>query len=162
MVVRTGERTELGRISELMRHTARFTMADVLAFRMRQRPVRMAAAISTLAVSSPVALALGSKPLAIGEREWIETRHVAGERGGHEGGCLIRNPVDGADPADAARLHGRVAWEAAPRPDVLDEMADPGRVPEPGDEERSADSEARSPHPVSPARPMAAAATTTA
>ena len=34
-----------------MRNTARFTMADVLAFRMRQRPVRMAAAISTLAVS---------------------------------------------------------------------------------------------------------------
>ena len=34
-----------------MRNTARFTMADVLAFRMQQRPVRMAAAISTLAVS---------------------------------------------------------------------------------------------------------------
>ena len=34
-----------------MRNTARFTMADVLAFRMRQGPVRMAAAISTLAVS---------------------------------------------------------------------------------------------------------------
>ena len=38
-------------VAELMRNTARFTMADVLAFRMRQRPVRMAAAISTLAVS---------------------------------------------------------------------------------------------------------------
>jgi cation/acetate symporter len=37
-------------VAELMRNTARFTMADVLAFRMRQRPVRMAAAISTLAV----------------------------------------------------------------------------------------------------------------
>jgi cation/acetate symporter len=34
-----------------MRNTARFTMADVLAFRMRQRPVRTAAAISTLVVS---------------------------------------------------------------------------------------------------------------
>jgi cation/acetate symporter len=34
-----------------MRNTARFTMADVLAFRMRQGPVRTAAAISTLAVS---------------------------------------------------------------------------------------------------------------
>ncbi|SDF68305.1 cation/acetate symporter [Blastococcus aurantiacus] len=38
-------------VAELMRNTARFTMADVLAFRMRERPVRMAAAISTLAVS---------------------------------------------------------------------------------------------------------------
>ncbi len=38
-------------VAELMRNTARFTMADVLAFRMRQRPVRMAAAISTLTVS---------------------------------------------------------------------------------------------------------------
>jgi cation/acetate symporter len=38
-------------VAELMRNTARFTMADVLAFRMQERPVRMAAAISTLAVS---------------------------------------------------------------------------------------------------------------
>jgi cation/acetate symporter len=38
-------------VAELMRNTARFTMADVLAFRMQQRPVRMAAAISTLVVS---------------------------------------------------------------------------------------------------------------
>ncbi|WP_409332784.1 solute symporter family protein [Trujillonella humicola] len=37
-------------VAELLRNTARFTMADVLAFRMRQRPVRMAAALSTLAV----------------------------------------------------------------------------------------------------------------
>ena len=34
-------------VAELMRNTARFTMADVLAFRMRQRPVRMAAAMRT-------------------------------------------------------------------------------------------------------------------
>src|SRR4051794_35919022 len=38
-------------VAELLRNTARFTMADVLAFRMRQRPVRTAAAISTLVVS---------------------------------------------------------------------------------------------------------------
>jgi len=38
-------------VAELMRNTARFTMADVLAFRMREGPVRTAAAISTLAVS---------------------------------------------------------------------------------------------------------------
>ena len=38
-------------VAELLRNTARFTMADVLAFRMRQGPVRMAAAMSTLAVS---------------------------------------------------------------------------------------------------------------
>lgn len=38
-------------VAELLRNTGRFTMADVLAFRLRQRPVRMAAAISTLVVS---------------------------------------------------------------------------------------------------------------
>ncbi|ACQ81615.1 SSS sodium solute transporter superfamily [Beutenbergia cavernae DSM 12333] len=38
-------------VAELLRNTGRFTMADVLSFRMRQRPVRMAAATSTLAVS---------------------------------------------------------------------------------------------------------------
>ena len=37
-------------VAELMRNTGKFTMADVLSFRLRQRPVRMAAAISTLAV----------------------------------------------------------------------------------------------------------------
>ncbi|GMA38302.1 solute symporter family protein [Mobilicoccus caccae] len=38
-------------VAELMRNTGRFTMADVLSFRLRQRPVRMAAATSSLAVS---------------------------------------------------------------------------------------------------------------
>jgi cation/acetate symporter len=37
-------------VAELMRNTGKFTMADVLSFRLRQRPVRMAAAISTLVV----------------------------------------------------------------------------------------------------------------
>ena len=37
-------------VAELLRNTGRFTMADVLSFRLRQRPVRMAAAISTLVV----------------------------------------------------------------------------------------------------------------
>jgi len=37
-------------VAELMRNTAKFTMADVLAFRLKQRPVRMAAALTTLAV----------------------------------------------------------------------------------------------------------------
>jgi cation/acetate symporter len=38
-------------VAELLRNTGRFTMADVLSFRLRQRPVRMAAALSTLTVS---------------------------------------------------------------------------------------------------------------
>ena len=38
-------------VAELMRNTGKFTMADVLAFRLQQRPVRMAAALTTLAVS---------------------------------------------------------------------------------------------------------------
>ncbi|SDR88255.1 solute symporter family protein [Agrococcus carbonis] len=37
-------------VAELLRNTGRFTMADVLSFRLKQRPVRMAAALATLAV----------------------------------------------------------------------------------------------------------------
>jgi cation/acetate symporter len=43
--------TALLLVAELLRNTGRFTMGDVLAFRMRQRPVRAAAAVSTLVVS---------------------------------------------------------------------------------------------------------------
>src|SRR5512133_343552 len=38
-------------VAELMRNTGKYTMADVLSFRLRQGPVRTAAAVSTLAVS---------------------------------------------------------------------------------------------------------------
>ena len=37
-------------VAELMRNTGKFTMADVLSFRLKQRPVRLAAATTTLAV----------------------------------------------------------------------------------------------------------------
>ncbi|GAA1853976.1 cation acetate symporter [Myceligenerans crystallogenes] len=37
-------------VAELLRNTGKFTMADVLSFRLQQRPVRLAAALSTLAV----------------------------------------------------------------------------------------------------------------
>jgi cation/acetate symporter len=37
-------------VAELLRNAGKFTMADVLSFRLRQRPVRLAAAITTLAV----------------------------------------------------------------------------------------------------------------
>src|SRR5947208_2714424 len=39
-------------VAELLRNTGKFTMGDVLSFRMRQRPVRAAAATSTLVVSA--------------------------------------------------------------------------------------------------------------
>src|SRR5215471_16514293 len=38
-------------VAELMRNSGKYTMADVLAFRMRQRPVRAAAGVSTIVVS---------------------------------------------------------------------------------------------------------------
>ena len=38
-------------VAELLRNTGKFTMGDVLSFRMRQRPVRAASAASTLVVS---------------------------------------------------------------------------------------------------------------
>jgi cation/acetate symporter len=61
-------------VAELLRNSGRYTMADVLAFRMRQRPVRTAAAVSTIVVSifyllaqmvgagALVALLLGIRP----------------------------------------------------------------------------------------------------
>jgi cation/acetate symporter len=38
-------------VAELMRNTGRFTMADVLSYRLKQRPVRIATAISVICVS---------------------------------------------------------------------------------------------------------------
>ena len=38
-------------VAELLRNTGKFTMADVLSFRLKERPVRSAAALSTLIVS---------------------------------------------------------------------------------------------------------------
>ena len=38
-------------VAEPLRNTGRYTMADVLSFRMKNKPVRMAAAISTLIIS---------------------------------------------------------------------------------------------------------------
>ena len=38
-------------VAEPLRNTGRYTMADVLCFRLKQKPVRMAAALSTLAIS---------------------------------------------------------------------------------------------------------------
>ncbi|MEJ2870338.1 cation acetate symporter [Actinomycetospora sp. OC33-EN08] len=43
--------TALLLVAELLRNVGRFTLGDVLAFRMKQRPVRAAAAVSTLVVS---------------------------------------------------------------------------------------------------------------
>ena len=44
--------TVLFLLAERMRNAGKFTIADVLAFRLRQRPARMAAALGTLAVAS--------------------------------------------------------------------------------------------------------------
>src|SRR3954471_14396633 len=61
-------------VAEYLRNPGRYTMADVLAFRMRQRPVRTAASVSTIVVSifyliaqmvgagALVSLLLGIKP----------------------------------------------------------------------------------------------------
>lgn len=38
-------------VAEPLRNTGKYTMADVLSFRMKQRPVRLAAALSTLVIS---------------------------------------------------------------------------------------------------------------
>jgi cation/acetate symporter len=61
-------------VAELLRNSGKYTMADVLAFRLKQKPVRTAAAVSTITVSifyllaqmvgagALVALLLGIKP----------------------------------------------------------------------------------------------------
>ncbi|MCF3131063.1 solute symporter family protein [Streptomyces olivochromogenes] len=68
-------------VAEPLRNVGRFTMADVLAFRMRRRPVRTAAGVSTIVVSvvylvaqmvgagSLVALLLGAS--GEGTKRWI-------------------------------------------------------------------------------------------
>ena len=70
-------------VAELMRNTGKFTMADVLSFRMRQTPVRTAAAISTVVVSifyllaqmvgagSLVALLLNLSPTNTAAKNWV-------------------------------------------------------------------------------------------
>src|SRR5699024_11505740 len=45
-------------VAEMLRNTGKFTMADVLSFQLRQRPVRIAAATSTLLVSISYLLAV--------------------------------------------------------------------------------------------------------
>ena len=69
-------------VAELLRNTGRFTMADVLAFRMRERPVRTAAATSTLVVSFFYLLAqmagaggLVALLMSINDRARPEPRH---------------------------------------------------------------------------------------
>jgi cation/acetate symporter len=62
-------------VAELLRNTGKFTMADVLSFRLRQRPVRIAAAISTLAVCffyllAQMAGAGGLIALLLGISDW--------------------------------------------------------------------------------------------
>ena len=57
--------------AELMRNTGRFTLADVVSFRLKQRPVRIAAATSSLFVSffyllAPMAGAGGLVSLLLG------------------------------------------------------------------------------------------------
>lgn len=63
-------------VAELMRNTGKFTMADVLSFRLKERPVRMAAAITTLAVCffyllAQMAGAGGLVALLLGIDQWI-------------------------------------------------------------------------------------------
>ena len=63
-------------VAELLRNTGKFTMADVLSFRLKQRPVRIAAAITTLAVCffyllAQMAGAGGLVSLLLGISDWV-------------------------------------------------------------------------------------------
>ncbi|GAB97260.1 cation/acetate symporter [Kineosphaera limosa] len=69
--------------AELMRNTGRFTLADVVSFRLRQRPVRIAAATSSLTVSffyllAQMAGAGGLVSLLLGlDRRWAQNIVIA-------------------------------------------------------------------------------------
>ena len=128
-------------VAELLRNTGKFTMGDVLAFRMRQRPVRAAAAISTLVVSlfyllaqmagagGLVALLLGvERQVGAGRRHRgrrrADDRVRAGRR--HEGHHLRPDHQGGAAPprrrgddhlgARLSRLRPLRAARRPPRP----------------------------------------------
>ncbi len=70
-------------VAELMRNTGTFTMADVLSFRLEQRPVRPAAATTTLAVGcfhllAPMAGAGGLVSLLLGINDKVGQSVVIG------------------------------------------------------------------------------------
>ncbi len=127
-------------VAELMRNSGRFTMSDVLAFRMRQAPVRTAGSISTIVVSifyllaqmvgagALVALLLGIKSgtdVPRHEHRRRQGRHdrpdrhpddrVRGRRR-HEGHHLRadRQGVPADDRRDPARLPGAHVLQVQP------------------------------------------------
>ena len=74
-------------VAELLRNTGKFTMADVLSFRLKQKPVRIAAATTTLVVCFFYLLAqmagaggLVSLLLGIGDQVGQARRHHRGRR----------------------------------------------------------------------------------
>ena len=115
-------------VAELLRNTGKYTMGDVLAFKMRQRPVRAAAATSTLAVSffyllAQMAGAGGLVALLLNvtskagqarrhrdrrrrdDRLRADRRHARHDLGAdHQGGAAHRRRRDHDDLG--ARLHG--------------------------------------------------------
>ena len=103
-------------VAELLRNSGRYTMADQLAYRMRQRPVRTAAATSTVVVSifyllaqmvgagALVALLLGVDRATRSRRATIVgvgaaddlLRHRRRHEGHHLGADRQGRPADGA------------------------------------------------------------------
>ena len=72
-------------VAEMLRNSGRYTMADQLAFRMRQRPVRTAASISTVVVSIFYLLAqmvgagaLVALLLGVGQRRRVKNLTIIG------------------------------------------------------------------------------------
>ena len=109
-------------VAEVLRNSGRYTMADQLAYRMKQRPVRQAAALSTVVVSifyllaqmvgagTLVSLLLGVDSQFADQRDDLRGRHPDGllrHRRWHEGHHLGADRQGG--PAD-----GRVGPDRGP------------------------------------------------
>jgi Sodium:solute symporter family len=118
-------------VAEPLRNTGKYTMADVLSFRMQNKPVRTAAAISTLAVSffyllaqmagagTLVALLLGiSADLAQMEVEAELAEHPEEEDGGADDQEHRLDHLDPGGALHAADEHVRDHQQAHDRDDA--------------------------------------------
>ena len=105
-------------VAELMRNTGKFTMADVLSFRMRQRPVRTAASISTVVVSIFYLLAqmVGAGELvALLLGHQLAGREEPGDRRGRPADDRLRGVRRDEGHHLGADRQGRPADDRAPR-----------------------------------------------
>ena len=85
-------------VAELMRNIGRFTMADVLSYRLKQRPVRIATSVSVMCVSLFYLLAHASKEACAAsfkafrdDPDWLKVREASEKAAG--GSLTVKDGV---------------------------------------------------------------------